>query len=167
MCTQSTVEMVRFQGLSLSQLSSLWGPFSTVLRGWPKNASKIRGTPWGRTPFGRYRFLAVKAQNACKAQVCSMFKSQKSFRNPLPFKKLHPPRKGFFRSGSSTVGRPKWTKMGLLRPKWSILVHSSFQRAENGPRMRNSTTTDPTTHSRPSDNCGLANTKIQFEIRQF
>ena len=27
-----------------------------------------------------------------------------------------------FRNGQSTVGRPKWTKMDLLRPKWTISV---------------------------------------------
>ena len=35
LCTQSTVARVRLQGLSLSQLSLLWGPFSTVLWGQP------------------------------------------------------------------------------------------------------------------------------------
>ena len=43
-----------------------------------------------------------------------------------------------FRNGQSTVGRPKWTKMDLFRPKCTILVHF-----------------------------GLANTKIQFGIRSF
>ena len=42
------------------------------------------------------------------------------------------------RSGQSTVGGPKWTKIDLLRPKWTILVHF-----------------------------GLANTKIRFGIRPF
>ena len=27
------------------------------------------------------------------------------------------------RNGQSTVGGPKWTKMDLVRPKWTILVH--------------------------------------------
>ena len=42
------------------------------------------------------------------------------------------------RNGQSTVGGPKWTKMDLFRPKWTILVHF-----------------------------GLANAKIQFGIRSF
>ena len=43
-----------------------------------------------------------------------------------------------FRNGQSTVGGPKWTKIGQNGPFWSILVHF-----------------------------GLANTKIQFGIRPF
>ena len=42
------------------------------------------------------------------------------------------------RSGQSTVRGPKWTKIDLFRPKWTILVHF-----------------------------GLANAKIQFGIRSF
>ena len=42
------------------------------------------------------------------------------------------------RNGQSPVGGPKWTKMDLFTPKWTILVHF-----------------------------GLANAKIQFGIRSF
>ena len=42
------------------------------------------------------------------------------------------------RNGQSKVGRPKWTKMDLFRPKRTILVHF-----------------------------GLANAKLQFRIRSF
>ena len=42
------------------------------------------------------------------------------------------------RNGQSTVGGPKWTKMDLSRPKWTILLYY-----------------------------GLANAKIQFGIRPF
>ena len=44
----------------------------------------------------------------------------------------------WIRNGQSTVGGPKWTKMGFFRPKWTILVHF-----------------------------GLANAKIRFGIRSF
>ena len=42
------------------------------------------------------------------------------------------------RNGQNAVGGPKWTKVDLFRPKWTILVYF-----------------------------GLANAKIQFGIRPF
>ena len=40
------------------------------------------------------------------------------------------------RNGQSTVGGPKWTKMDLFRPKWTILVHFGLANAKAPVRKK-------------------------------
>ena len=86
--------------------------------------------------FSSLRKKAWSRRDIFGATLGTLEHARGNSRNRIPRPKPCENHGGKLRSGQSTVGGPKWTKIDTFRPKWTILVHFGLANTKNPVRNK-------------------------------